>query len=798
MIDLGPAKPAPSKQQLLEALKPDLTNMVKLDVRGDADPEKTYQYNQARRFEYYDRGHQYLAPQMVDGQIADWTPIGTVRYTDRGATTGRYDYVLNLMRGDKRKFVAVLGQRAPVVKCMPDRSDDETATRLARRADLEARKLYFAWDVERKQRNLANSMWKAGTTFGYTAFVTDKSKYGTVDEPILGLEDQQDGEGYYRCLQCGAEIPEEQAQEAGNICPNCAAPLGPESYMAPQTSQIPQKQGTKSYAKGTVEFNLCTIFEVTTPFYARDIKDLPWLLYEYDEHKGRLLALYGDDRDIRERLVANDSPYPALGAGGGSSSAGTVAREAAMSPTSVQMTSRRNRMLFTRIWLEPLMYQLLADDEKRKLLTENFPKGCKLTLIADELVDIEEEKLAEHWALCKPDVSDYIFADPICQDFVGIQDLVNDMHNIAVETFERAIPWFLFDPMILDPAQMRQHALLPGEGVPARPGVGQQLANSIWKAPTASMDSQIAQWVAGLRETGREITGVLPAIFGGEGPSQTAREAELRRNQALMQLGVTWAEMRGFWAKVFENGIRLKAKYAAASGGDEEGAAEEQLASLAELADGKWHCETEEAMPMTWGQRRDFLMFLMDKPQTWQLFGIQHPNNLPQVQQVFGMDNWTVPNLNNRDKVYAVIAQLLKGQPINNPQTQKVEPSVPVDVWEDDHTFCAATTKEWCQSETGRTAKDTNPQGYQNVIAWGMAHLDLTMPPPGMPPGPPPGPGGPGPGPGPAGPGPGGPPPKASAGKPGPPPPSGAAPGTVPAAPHLSGTAPPEGMGGPG
>jgi hypothetical protein len=170
--------------------------------------------------------------------------------------------------------------------------------------------------------------------------------------------------------------------------------------MAPQTSQVPQQQGTKSYAKGSVEFTLATIFEVTTPFYARDIKDLPWLLYEYDEHKGRLLALYGDDKDIRERLVGNDSPYPALGAGGGSSSAGTVAREAAMSPTSVQMTSRRNRMLYTRIWLEPLMYQLLADDEKRKMLTENFPKGCKLTLIADELVDIEEEKLAEHWALC--------------------------------------------------------------------------------------------------------------------------------------------------------------------------------------------------------------------------------------------------------------------------------------------------------------------------------------------------------------------------------------------------------------
>lgn len=167
---------------------------------------------------------------------------------------------------------------------------------------------------------------------------------------------------------------------------------------------------------------------------------------------------------------------------------------------------------------------------------------------------------------------------------------------------------------------------------------------------------------------------------------------------------------------------------------------------------------------MTWGQRRDFYMFLLDKgPPAWQMLGLQDQNNLPAIQQAMGMDNWRVPGIDQRDKVYATIAQLVKGQPAPNPATGKIEPSVPVDIFEDDHTACAAMTKQWCLSDRGRTVKETNPTGYSNVVAWGMAHLDLTMPDPavgmgGPPPdggpaaGPPPPDGGGGPPPGPGGP----------------------------------------------
>ncbi len=276
---------------------------------------------------------------------------------------------------------------------------------------------------------------------------------------------------------------------------------------------------------------------------------------------------------------------------------------------------------------------------------------------------------------------------------------------------------------------MRNHALLPAEGVPAVAGVGARLQDSIWKAPVAELNENIGAWTDKLWSTGREISGALPSIFGGAGgPAKTAHQAELDRNQALMQWSLIWAEMRSFWAKVTENGIRLTAKYGAAHGSEEEGEGS-QLATLAELEDGAFHCETEEQMPIPWNQRRDFFMSLLDKgPPVWQMLGVQHPNNLPQIQQVLGMDGWVLPNLDNRDKVYKVIGQLLLGSVVHDPATGKVEPSVPIDIFEDDHALSAQIVKEWAQSDTGRTAQDTKPDGYANVIAWGMAHMDLTMP----------------------------------------------------------------------
>ncbi len=719
-----------SQDPLVQQFGPKLKTLIDDNVNGDVDREKVYQYSKARKNELYWRGKQYVYPVLIGSDVADWSSSGTIAYNaNPDERKNQYDYTINIIRGDGRKFVAVLGQRSPNATAIPDRSDDEGSAGRARKANNAASYLRSQWNVEQIQRHLAMSLWKNGTTFIYTPWRTDSGKYGTYAAQHVEMTEQKSGPDTYRCPQCGAQVPDSMVNPAQPSCPMCNTQLGPEHFQAAPMEQVPQFS-QQEYSKGTVECHLATIFEVTTPFYGKTLRDLPWLWYEYEETKGSLIAAWPQLRSKLQQDVYSE--------GTGVSAQGRLARDVASSPTGSYISPRKNRWLYTRIWLKPNMYELLEDENIRNGLYQNFPKGVKVTLVQNEIVALEHEDLCDVWAMCKPETSEYIFADPICDDYMGIQDLTNDMYNITIETLERAIPFLIADPTVLDMQQFRKHAGLPAEVIPAKAGIGGRLDQSIVKAPTADLDPNIMKWPGMIQGVGREIVGIIPAIFGGEGPSPTARQAELQRNQALQQLNTVWNEMRDCWAQVYTNGVRLLAKYAMPDGSNLGGFSDD-VADYEDLAQGGYHFSCEEAMPMTWGQQRDLIMFLLQQsPQAQQAFGLTNPLNIPDLQEVLGLPSWRVQNLEARNKVMRTIQQLLKGQPVPQPPMAPGGvagpasdlPSIPIDQFEDDHMFSAQVVKEWAQLEKTAEIRAQNPLGYRNVIAWGMAHLNALGNPP--------------------------------------------------------------------
>lgn len=703
-----------------EIIKKQLKDLVTDHVQLDVDREKVYQYAEARKAELYYRGQQYLYPVIRNGSIADWqSPTGSLESPRTpGDQDPQYDYVLNIIRGDGNKFIAVLGQRGPNVKAEAALPDDEECVTLVTKADTAAAYLRSRWDCEAVQRHLSLSLWKNGTTFAYTPFVADADKYGIHEEPEIELVEQDNGDG--------------------------------------TTSFVPNITQVHSYPKGCVELHLATIFEVTVPFYSKTLKDAPWLWYEYEEHKGKLLRAFPQ---LRAKM-GKDSEF--AGDETGTSSAGRLTRDTASSPTGAYIAPRRNRWLFQRFWLRPAMYELLSNDAVRKQLATEFPDGVRVTMVQGEIVDLAHEVLDDVWAMCKPGVSEYMFADPVCRDYMGIQDLVNDMYNLTVETMERSIPFMLVDPQLLDLQQMAKRSHYPGEFVPAKPGVGSRLADGIQKAPTADVKPEIVQFMNNTHETGRELIGILPAIFGGGSGDQTAREAEIRRNQALQQLNTVWNEMRDFWAQVFTNGVRQMARYSlpdAANLGGYVGEAPD-FSDLLDTED-YWSFTTEESMPQTWGQKRDLVMYTLQQgPEAWKLFGMEHPLNAASLADIMGYEGWKVPYADARAKVLATVKKLLQGQPMPAPDgSGNLLPSIPPDDFEDNHLFVGSCVREWSQSPQAMAARDANPAGYANVIAWAKAHMQMSgqgsgAPPPGPPPGGGngPAPGGPGPSQGPSGP----------------------------------------------
>lgn len=719
--DQGTAAP-PTDQQLLARFKAPLEALVSTHIRDDVDREKVYQYSQARKFERYWRGDQYLSPVLSqDGlSVVDWGVSGTVKSNGK-STKNQYGYSMNQIRGDGRKFIAVLGQRSPNVKAAPDKPDNETWVRRARKADSAAAFLKSAWKTAAKHRQLAMSLWKNGTTFAYTSWVANADKYGMIESPVYENRDVQIGPGAYRCFVCGTETPEDQF---AGTCPNCGTPLGPENYIEPQTVQVPEVVDTQKFANGSVELRLCTIFSVTTPFYVEDIEDTPWLWYEYEEHKGSIIAAFPELADWSGEDGGNSS---------GITSQGRISRDLASSPTGNYIAPRKNRWTYSRFWLRPAMYPLVTDKTLRQELSENFPTGLKVTSVQGRIVRLEHERLSEVWSMCKPETSEYIYADPICKDYMPAQDMLNDMMNIGVEMWERAIPFTFGDPRVIDFRKFRDHAGLPGEMIPIVPGTGGQLRQAVYTPDAAKPDPQMMAFGDSMKEMAREVVGVLRPIFGADSGNQTATEAEQKRTQALMQLNTTWNEMRDFWAQVYMNGVLQLAKWGAV-GIAINGSVltDEEIQDMKELLDGGWHFEAEESMPMTWNQQRAlFWSMLQMPPQAWSMLGLDHPMNASYIQSNLGLVGWKTPYLDARDKALDVIRQLLLGAPVMQPTPMgnQLVPSIPVDEFEDDHQFCVAVVKEWAQSEDGRRAKDANPNGYGNVIAWGRAHQMLVPPP---------------------------------------------------------------------
>lgn len=743
--DGGGGSPQPDTAPTMDQaqLKALLKGIIDDNVLQDIEREKLYSYQEARKNELYWRGSQYLYPILTGGITADWsTTTGNPTYgLNEDERDQQYDYVLNVIRGDGRKFIAVLGQRGPNVKAEARRTDDESAVRRARKADIAAEYLRSCWQPEKIQRHLAMSLWKNGTTFAYTPWVANGEKYGTVNVPEIEAQPVAIGEPYYRCIICGNETIQSMAGSPPHcMSQTCPEPGGhkfqPQDLEDPETVSVPQVVGQRTYPKGSVECHLATIFEVTVPFYSRSIADCPWLWYEYEEHQGKLLAAFPD---MRAKLGSQEW----AGDSSGISAQGRLARDVASSPTGAFISPRKNRWLYSRFWLRPAMYEMVGNDSFRQQLQQLYPEGVKVTMVQGEVASLDAERLDDVWAMCKPDTSEYMFADPICKDYMSIQDIINDLYNLIVETMERQIPYMLADPMVLDILQLSKQRGKPGQIIPAKAGVGARLQDSVIKAPTAAVDPEIFKFMESIHEAGRELVGILPALFGGGEPASTARAAELQRNQALQQLNTVWNEMRDFWSGAYYNAVRQLASHVLPDGSN-LGNFEAVDADFSDLLGGGYFFTTEEAIPMTWGQKRDLVMFILQGgPEAWKLFGLEHPLNIAKVHDVLGMPDWKVPNMDARDKVLSVIKQLLEGQAQPGPTPGQLIPSIPPDAFEDDHMFVASVIKEWAQTEDARSIRELNPGGYGNVIAYGQASLQLSGPPgPIAPPGAGPSPGG--------------------------------------------------------
>lgn len=707
-------------------------------MSDESDPDRVWILRQIHKNYLYYRDLQYFAPSLYQG-IVDFT--GTSGTVPDEVSGGLYDYSQNIYRGYCRKLEAVLGNRMPNALAVPDNPDDEDAIRATRSANNAALYVRQKCDLQMQSLYLVFSLFNFGTSFWHLDWVVDEDKYGTKPVQVPGTAQQALGDAAFTCPQCTSAHPAEGDNPAPPAaCQDCGAAMGPEHYQPPTMATVPSMT-VKNVAKGGLEITLHDGSEISVPLDATCINDCDRLRWEREKSKAKILKKWGDKvrgdagSDSATEEVSVASQYA------------ESIRSAMGSPIGLVRSKRANRWTEADEWWTPAQMELVEDKEIRTLLQQNFPKGLRITFVRGKIVDMKEEKLTDRWQECKPEPAKRIMADPLGNDWIQAQDIITNILNQCSETIDRSNEPGFGDPTRIDFDAYQNRRSQPGDLFPALRPAGGSLSDIIYRPEPVRFSDQIAPFDQGVEGRAKNVSGLEDPIWGGgDAEEPTARQAELKKNAALMQLGVPWTMISRSLESLYEKACKLLADnedgVLAFSEKNQFGRYSTLSVVVDDLKNGKYHFEADEAIPMTWGQERDLLMWMLDKPaELLNEWGLTDPMNIPEFKRLLGMPGERTPHEDDREKAMDVIGQLAKAKPVPgqpgppDPTGQPGppgpdQPSIQPD-WEDDHAFCAKVARAYLT--VNAALKTKNPDGYQNVQLWGQAQ-DAAANPPAAPP----------------------------------------------------------------
>ena len=736
---LGPAEPAPSKEELIAQLAKPIAKVISGEQADEADIDRIWILRLIHKAMLYYRDLAYFAPALYQG-LVDATGIdGSILPDPSWMGNGVYDYTQNIYRGYCRKLEAVLGTRIPNAVAVPNDPSDEKDIKAARAANNAALYVRDHCDLQVQTLWLVFSLFNFGTSFWNIEWAVNGDKYGYKEVPQLATEDASIGGGY-ECPQCGAQSGGDQNPGA---CPECGADTSQAMYRPPNPIQVPSQQPPKQVAKGGLEINIFDASEISVPLDAdgrQGVSDegLPWIRREHECHKAVLLKKYGDK--LRNAIKGDDN---VISMDSAALVYGESVRSAMASPIGVVRPKRENRWSEIFEDWKPAMYELLDEQELRKLCQKNFPEGLRIVIVKGHVVDLEPRKLVNHWQDCQPEPSKRIMNEPLGQDWMITQDILNNILNQCNETIERSNEPGFADPTRVDLEAWQRRRDNPADLIPAVRPPGGTLADLIYRPQAVTFSEQIPPFRQQVEETSRETSGLLDIIWGGDTSDPTARQSELKTNAAIRQLSVIWVMIGKSLERVYEKSCNLLAQNEegvlafSRQKPNEYGKFDTVAVVIEDLQGGQYHFEADEAIPMTWGQQRDLLMWMLDKPaEILKAWGLDDPLNIHEFKELLGMPGMRVPHLDDRDKAMDIISQLLDakpqpGQPNPDGTPGDQQPSIQP-TWEEDHDFFTQLVKAYMI--VNWEIEESNPDGFANLRLYGQAQEKLANQPPPKPP----------------------------------------------------------------
>lgn len=636
-------------------------------------------------------------------QKTTWDPIARDWRTPYDLLNmGRFDLVapedlyrtVNVYRSQGESIIAALSAALPNIRYFPDDADNPDDITTARAYSKISEKINLENDSPLTFIHALFTLFNQSFVGFYNYYVRDE-KYGTAKIPQMGMEEQDVVEQY--CPSCGMESQTE-------LCENC----GSETEVNQRTEYVPAINGYNEIHKG------CEVIEAWGPLNLKILhgikkqSDTPYVRLETDCHVTILSSIYPKVKEQLQKTAPQD-------------------------PNRFDRTSVFNPDLHTviREWLRPCNFE----DEENADLKALFPEGGYFVII-DDLVLVESlpEKLDDCWTLTENPLARLIHADPMGLQVSHVQEMINELVDLTMQTIEQGVDQVFADPRVLDFTQYGQSEVKPGTVYPAKALAGKSLGESFFTLKAATLGQGIDRFMVQLDQYAQLVSGAFPSIYGGaiQGGSNTYKEYEASKNQALQRLSLTWRMLNQTWARVMRKSIEsyrsnlVEDEKFVKKFGNSYVSVHIKKAELTGKV-GRVSAEVTDQLPISWTQRRGVVLELIQMQLPQLIATFFHPENVTMMKDLFGLEDLYIPGEDDRIRQLFDILEMLNSPPMEipgafdpitgepgPPQFQSTKPPNP-DL--DDNEVRIQVLKAWLLSEVGEDEKITNPPGYENVMA---------------------------------------------------------------------------------
>lgn len=728
--------PDPTNQDLVAAPQPNVDDTTSEgdnteDELGDSGIPKEIETDLLTCYQFYSREDRATRDIMVafwrklenyfngiqrifwDYSISDWR---RVPLTDDDKATSLidptlYDKIINIYRAHGESLIAALSIKLPNVIFYPDDADVtediDTAKAYSKIAELITKHndgiLIFIKSLF--------ILFNQGVVAAYI-YNRESTEYGTVKVPSYG-EDTKVVTHTLICPVCNEVVDQfqtrgdEQVPPQVEVCGSCGVEVEPHDSITEEL--FPTITGYTDEAKSRTIIDVFGPLYAHMPLYARAQKDMPYINLKFEQHNAMLRDFYPEA--IKDKISIR----------GGSGASNTYDRYA-RAFNAIQYSELQNQSTVACMWLRPWAFECLGDNDKVAALKKLYPDGVYFEVINDDLLArARPEKLDDHWEITHNPLSNYLHADPMGKPLAPVQEIITEINDLTLDTFEHSIPETFADPLVLDFKKYGESQAKPGMVTPAKPPAGKGLADGFHTLKVATLSKDMDVYDSSMTQKGQFVSGSLPSIWGGANStgSKTASEYTESRAMAMQRLNITWVMLKTWWAKTIGKGVVIYANSMIADekivqkAGNANGFVNIWIKQAELIGNiGSVEPDADETLPMSAEALKAVIMELIPLNNPEVNSALFSPMNTPIISRALGAPNLFIPGEDQRNKQLSEITDILNGIPV------MVEPLI------DDHPIHIEMIKSWAASPTGIAIKRINQMAYEMIT---IQHLQDHM-----------------------------------------------------------------------